>query len=102
MLALLPNLQRVTLMCLASSFHHCVFLSSLAVNHVAHVASVFERNAAHWQTVNSSDVVMVSYPWLDTEHVFTGIPPHAALLQELTCIKMEQQIMRETFIEKVK
>jgi hypothetical protein len=82
--------------------HHCVFVACLDVNPVVRVASAFDRNAAHWQTVEANDVVKVTYPWSDTDHVFTGIPPHAVLLQELKSIKVGQNEMMETFIDKVK
>jgi hypothetical protein len=102
MLSQLPNLSRVTLMCLASSCHHRAFVRTLAVNHVCRVASVFDRSAAHWQTVEANAVVEVTYPWSDMVNVYTGIPPHAVLLQELMSIKMDQRSMMESFIDKVK
>jgi len=47
-------------------------------------------------------VILVTYPWSDQQHAFTGIPPHVVLLQELTIIKKEQRSLILNFVNKVK
>ena len=45
----------------------------------------------------------MSFPWSSIGvHVFTGIPPHVAVLQELNEMKTQQQGLIESFIDKVK
>ena len=102
MVAPIANLRRLTLMCLASLAHHRVFVGGLAVNHVVRVTIVLDRDAAHLLILSDNEVTTVVYPWSETAHVFTGIPPHAALLQELTVIKREQRNLVDSFITKVK
>jgi rubredoxin len=46
--------------------------------------------------------VKVTYPWNDQDHVFTGIAPHVALLNDMKLIQSDQQRLIATFVDKVK
>lgn len=46
--------------------------------------------------------MVVTHPWNDDRHAFTGIPPHIAVLQELTLVKVQQRELIDTFVTKVK
>jgi hypothetical protein len=48
-----------------------------------------------------SEFVLVLYPWNDINHVFTGIPPHISVLQELSVIKNKQGRLIGEFVEQV-
>ena len=52
--------------------------------------------------VNNNNHINVTYPWNDNDHVFLGVPPHAALLQELRSIRADQLNLIENFVDKVK
>lgn len=45
--------------------------------------------------------VVVTYPWEDNRHVYTGIPPHVALLQEISIIKNNTQDLINNFGNRV-
>ena len=103
MVAVVPHFRRVTLMCTASLLYHRQFvLASLPDNHVIRSSYVF-RNAQVLSTVGENqDIVTVTYPWDDTTHTFSGIPPHTVLLQEMERMRIQQQNLADTFEEKVR
>ena len=47
-------------------------------------------------------MVKISFPWNDDIHVFTGVPPHIALLQELRIVRIDQIKLIDSFVDKVK
>ena len=105
MISPISHLKRLTLMCSSSIVYHCEFIvGTLEVNHVIRMTGHLFRNAYLLQHVsNSNGCVVVSFPWLSIGvHVFTGIPPHVAVLQELDEMKTQQQGLIESFIDKVK
>ena len=105
MISPILHLKRLTLMCSSSIVYHCKFIAgTLAVNHVIHMSGHLFRNADLLQHVsNGNGCVVVSFPWMSIGvHVFTGIPPHVAVLQELDEIKTQQQGLIDSFIDKVK
>ena len=44
----------------------------------------------------------MTYPWVDDKHAFTGIPPHAYIIQDLTRIRSDQENLIKDFVGKVK
>jgi hypothetical protein len=88
-------------MCVASLLHHRVWLdSSLYHNHVFFQSSTILRNQefVDWM----SNTVIVTYPWNDLEHTFSGVPPYTSLLQELHLIKTDQRDLISNFVTKVR
>ena len=51
--------------------------------------------------VGTGTTIVVSYPWSSNEAI-TDIPPHVAVLQNLTCVKMEHEGLIYSFVGKVK
>jgi hypothetical protein len=45
--------------------------------------------------------VRITSPWNDREHVFTGVPPHCALLQQLQSINNLQNNLLDNFVDNV-
>ena len=99
------HLKHLTLMCLSSIVYHRKFIvGTLEVNHVIRMTGHLFGNADLLQHVsNGNGCVVVSFPWLSIGvHVFTGIPHHVAVLQELDEMRTQQQGLIESFIDKVK
>ena len=87
--ALVPGMGKLTCMCLASIIHHYDWLQNiLGVNHVFLLSSLVHRNVI---TNNQRESVGVTYPWNDTIHHFSGIPPHVAILQDMAILKHTQE-----------
>ena len=100
--ATVEHLQQLTTMCLASLVHHHQFILSLPSNHVIRQGALF-RNADALQSLdNDEGCIVVSYPWTDSMRCYTGVPPHVALLQEVTYVKEEQRQLIDNFVNKVK
>jgi hypothetical protein len=100
--ASLPNYERMTTMCLASLIYHGEYIKELHPNHIYRTVSHICRSTELATAIDDNEVVAVVYPWSDKyNRVFTGIPPHAALLQELQLIKMEQRELMASFTQKV-
>lgn len=95
------GLGRLTKMCLASILYHRHWLlSSLRVNHVFLITSSVLRNGELLQQVNSNsnkDLIQVTFPWTDN-NAFSGIPPHIALMQQVTQVKEKQQLLVSEFV----
>ena len=91
-------------MCLASLlFHHRWIAVELNINHVVRVASHVFRDATVLEKINNDNIIIkVTYPWNDNNHVFTGVPPHVSLLQELCSIKEDQLTLIGSFVDRVK
>ena len=103
MLNRLATFRRMLLMCLASVCHHRVFVLDLVPNHVVRLTSQIHRSAGAMQRFDDdAEVVVVTHPWNDARHIFTGIPPHVSVLQELTLVKVQQRELLDTFVSKVK
>ena len=89
---------RLTRMCLASFLYHRRWIvEKLHPNHVVIVASYVFRTADVINEVNNNNHINVTYPWNDNDHVFSGVPPHAALLQELRSIRADQLNLIQSF-----
>lgn len=89
MIALVDGLERLTRMCLASIIYHSDWLVNiLGINHTFLVASVVHRNEI---VENYRANVKVTYPWNDSINHYSGIPPHVAVLQDLSIMKNAQQ-----------
>jgi hypothetical protein len=85
----IEGLEKLTWMCLASGVYHYEWLvNTLGSNHAFLTASCLHRNAFDGFIRN---LVVVSFPWNDNQHHYSGIPPHVALLQELAVVKSTQQ-----------
>jgi hypothetical protein len=103
MLNRLTAFRRILLMCLASVCHHRPFVLDLVPNHVVRLTSSIHRSADAMQRFDDeAEVVVVTHPWNDDRHVFTGIPPHVAVLQDLNLVKVQQRELIDTFVVKVK
>jgi hypothetical protein len=92
--------EKMTRMCLAAVIYHHGWLSSvLHVNHVFLQSSYIHRT----QEIlgRRDECVTVAYPWEDNNFAFTGVPPHTAILQELTAIKQNQRALMGEFVIEV-
>jgi hypothetical protein len=99
MVGLVVGFEKITRMCLACLLYHYPWLKdTLNVNHVFAQTSYLHR-CSELQTM--VEYVHVTYPWNDICHVFTGIPPHISVLQELSVIKSKQERLIGEFVEEV-
>jgi hypothetical protein len=84
MLSMVNGWERITTMCLASLLHHHGWLSNkLQVNHCFLVSSHIHGTR---DLLAKSEIVQISYPWEDMEHVYVGVPPHLAILHEIQLV----------------
>jgi hypothetical protein len=96
---LVVGFEKMTRMCLACLLFHYLWLKdTLNVNHDFSQTSYLLQSA---ELQSMSEFVLVSYPWNDINHVFTGIPPHIPVLQELSVIKNKQGRLIGEFVELV-
>ncbi|KAL7578468.1 hypothetical protein ACA910_011537 [Epithemia clementina (nom. ined.)] len=104
MVATLPTLQQLSLMCLASLVYHRSFIvESLSVNHVVRITSALFRDATALDLVANNNIVTVQFPWSAGEdHQFTGVPPHVCILQEISYVKEQQKGMADRFLSKIR
>jgi len=105
MVANLPNYAMLTRMCLATLLYHCKWiLENFMVNHVVHCSSVVLRQADVVQRCDENPgIVVVTCPWNDNVgHVYTGVPPYAAMLQELTLLRTKQRNLIDGFVNRMK
>jgi hypothetical protein len=104
MISDVSHLQRLCLMCLASTFYHKDWLNSRGSNHVAQIASILLHDNAIVEKIGTkkSNMVTVLFPWNDKEHAYSGIPPHVTTLQQLTCFRHEQRDLIDQFVPRVK
>lgn len=93
---------RLIVMCLASLLHHREFVLSLDTNHVVRVCSRCFMDVTVGSFLDSNTATVVTYPWNDNLHHYSGIPPHVSTLQELTIVKQEQRGLVIDFVEKMK
>jgi hypothetical protein len=100
MIARVDHLKKMTRMCLASILFHSEWLSSvLNVDHCFFACSYSHRNNTIQVQRNN---VIISYPWNDrNNNAFSGIPPHAAMIQQLTMVQECQQLLVVDFVEKM-
>jgi hypothetical protein len=47
-------------------------------------------------------MLVVKFPWNDSLHSYSGIPPHASLLQQIAEIRSSQTTLVETFVDRVR
>lgn len=102
----ITGLGRLTLMCLASIIYHRYWiLSYMHVNHVFRVTCHCLRNgellAQFNNDNNNNDMVQVTYPWADKNHAFSGIPPHVALMQQVSKVLDNQSQLVAEFIREL-
>ena len=106
MVSAIVHLHRLTLMCMASlAYHRRFVLDTMHVNHVVRLTGALHRNEAALALLdneNDNPPVVVTYPWSAAGHVYTGIPPHVAVLEELQVLKNQQRTLIDSFIENVK
>lgn len=104
MIRLIAGFGRLIKMCLASLLYHRNWIAStLDSNHIARVTSHCLRTGELLTRLNSSDnIIVVTFPWNDDNNVFTGIPPHIALMHEVTQIKDKQTLLVSEFIVEMK
>ena len=102
MLTGIAHFSRLTLFCFASLAYHRAFITTnLGPNHVVHTSGPFFHDGNALTHVDTGTTIVVSYPWSSSE-AFMGIPLHVAILQDLTCSKMAQEGLIESFVGKVK
>lgn len=97
--------ERLLRMCLASLvYHHRWVFGRVNPNHCIVASSHVYRSAATLKVFDDvpHPIVKVSHPWNDDVNKFSGIPPHAALLQELAGIRSNQVQLIDGFVDKVK
>lgn len=106
MLKAISGFGRLRQMAFASLLYHRKWiLSTLAHNHVVLVTSVCLRSTevdCMLASPSFADLVQVTYPWSDRDHVFAGIPPSVSLLQQLTVLQSGQMTLLDGFVDKVK
>jgi hypothetical protein len=86
--SLVPGMEKLTCMSLASIIYHYEWLNNvLGNNHVFILSSFVHRNVI---SNNRRESVVVTYPWNDNVHHFSGIPPHVVVLQDLAIVKRKQ------------
>jgi hypothetical protein len=99
MVGLIAGFEKVTRMCLASILFHSDWLrTTLMPNHIVLMSSHLHRSA---EVQSKKGLVVVSYPWNDDKHTFSGIPPHVSILQQLQSIKESQGRLIGEFVEEV-
>jgi hypothetical protein len=103
MISLIAAWGRLSLMCLASTLYNRVWLMTrLTTNHVFLVTSYCFRSSEVLQKVTDQpELVVISYPWND-DCAFSGIPPHVAILQDMTLIKNKQTRLVAEFVGELK
>ena len=102
MLTGIAHFPWMTLFCFASlAYHHAFITTNLGPNHVVRTSGPFFHDGNALTHVGTGTTIVVSYPWSSSE-AFTGIPPHVAILQDLTCLKTAQEGLIESFVGKVK
>ena len=102
MLTGIAHLSWMTLCCFASLAYHRAFITTnLGPNHVVRTSGPFFRDGNALTHVGNGTTIVVSYPWSSSE-AFMGIPPHVSILQDLTCLRMAQERLIESFVAKVK
>jgi len=74
------------------------------VNHVVHCSSVVLCQAdVVWRCDENPGIIVVTCRWNDNVgHVYTGVPPYVAMLQELTLLQTEQRNLIDGFVNRVK
>ena len=94
MVALVNGMEKLTCMCLASIVYHYEWLVNiLGRNHTFLISSVVHRNEV---VDNYRESVKVTHPWNDSDHHYSGIPTHVAVLQDLAMVKnAQQQLLRD-------
>ena len=102
MLTGIAHFSWMTLLCFASlAYHHAFITTNLGANHVVHTSGPFFHDGKALTHVGTGTTIVVSQPRLSNE-AFMGIPPHVAILQDLTCLKMAQEGLIDSFVGKVK
>jgi hypothetical protein len=72
-------------------------------NHILLSDSYMLRIAAvRTKLSENPTLLVVTFPWNDKRHTFSGIPPHASLLQQMHEIRSTQLDMVNNFVDKVR
>ena len=103
--SLIVGFGRLSRMCAASMLHHRNWVfANFNPNHCVIICSHVYRDKSvyNFLTMDGDNKVKVTYPWNDNRHVFTGVAPHVALLQDLHMIRTDQQYLIDSFVDKVK
>ena len=95
---------RLCRMCLATLIHSKTWMVQyLNPNHIVFSDShVFKDQEATTKLVNNPKLVVVTFPWNDTKHIFSGIPPHASLLQQMHELRTTQLDIVTSFVDRVR
>ncbi|KAL7567123.1 hypothetical protein ACA910_009450 [Epithemia clementina (nom. ined.)] len=100
---LIDGFGKLCQMCLALTVYHCEFILSFPSNHaICTTSQVLCHKATLLFLVENPEVVKAMMPWLDSEHHFSGIPPHVAALHDLMVVRDEQWLLVNPFMDKMK
>ena len=95
---------RLLRMCLASCIYHREWIiANLYSNHIFVTgAHALNSDEVKLKLIEKPDLVVVTYPWNDDVHQFSGIPPHVALLQEITVLRSQQTQLVDGFVDRIR
>lgn len=97
-----PGYGRLLVMMLASMLkHHRWIAESFHENHCLRTVAACYKDNVVMDKVRNDNVVIVTYPWNDPHHAFTGVPPSVSLLQELAEVKSDQKSLIDSFVDRV-
>jgi hypothetical protein len=94
---------RLIWMCLASMVYHRQWIESRCRGHhvIRDCSHIYRTNETLEWMAKDANFVVVTSPWNDKEHVFTGVPPHCALMQQLMVIRDSQHNILDSFVDNV-
>ncbi len=106
MVSNIPGYGLLTCMCLASLLYHRKWIvDSFAANHIVCCSSfVLQWADIIAKYTTNLEVVLIAYPWMEDKngnHVYSGIPPHLAIMPQLTYLQANQKNLIENFVNKV-
>jgi hypothetical protein len=99
----IQGLGRLTRMCLASIIYHREWiLREIKVNHVFRISCNCLRSGDLTPEASMDKYeVAVTYPWNDN-NAFSGIPPHVAILQQVSKMSGAQSRLVDDFVVKLR
>ena len=91
-------------LCLATVMHHKAWsFQYFNVDHIIFTDSfVLQDMEVRSKLLENPNMVVVTFPWNDTLHVFSGIPPHASLLQQMHELRTTQLDLVTNFVDRVR
>jgi len=105
MVSNIPEYGMLTRMCLSSLLFHRKWVSTtFPVNHIVCISFITLHHADIVTKFESNpNIVVIAYPWNDdSNHTYSGIPPHTAMMQQLTLLQTNQTNLIDNFVSRVK